>query len=213
MIQLAYCSNGHLYNEEIFRACPECEGKINAVREAYYICPKCGRPDEKTHQDHESGLCPDCVFYEQQIFCERCGSLYDKSKYQACPYCNGAKKPDMIRRDENGVLYADFDPRILRIPGLRQCSCGHFTKDTACCAVCGGFVGSVSFTDPVEYTKDYKQVQAEIKKQLEAEFPPGGALYLGKIHDVWHRKQQILLERYHIQWRTPAEMNPNNCYD
>lgn len=38
-------------------------------------------------------------------------------------------------------------------------------------------------------------------------------IYLGSCHLYWETKQRILKEEYGIEWKTPAEMNPNVAYD
>ena len=36
---------------------------------------------------------------------------------------------------------------------------------------------------------------------------------LGRCHAFWSEKQKYLREKYHIDWKTPAELNPNTSYD
>ena len=36
---------------------------------------------------------------------------------------------------------------------------------------------------------------------------------IGFCHAYWEAKKKILKEDYGIDWMTPAELNPDNCYD
>ena len=36
---------------------------------------------------------------------------------------------------------------------------------------------------------------------------------LGFCHQLWAKKKEILQEKYGIDWKTPAEMNPMVCFD
>ena len=38
-------------------------------------------------------------------------------------------------------------------------------------------------------------------------------LPMGFCHRFWHCKQRILKERYDIDWKSPAELNPDSWYD
>jgi hypothetical protein len=50
--------------------------------------------------------------------------------------------------------------------------------------------------------------ERETKQQLAEEVRG-----LGFCHRFWRMKQQILKEKYGINWKTPAEMNPHIIYD
>lgn len=36
---------------------------------------------------------------------------------------------------------------------------------------------------------------------------------LGRCHAFWSEKKKYLREKYHMDWKTPAELNPNTSYD
>ncbi len=36
---------------------------------------------------------------------------------------------------------------------------------------------------------------------------------IGFIHTFWFTKEQILLQKYGIHWRSPRVLNPNTSYD
>lgn len=36
---------------------------------------------------------------------------------------------------------------------------------------------------------------------------------LGYCHSLWREQKRILKEKYNIDWKTPAEMNPNVTFD
>jgi hypothetical protein len=50
----------------------------------------------------------------------------------------------------------------------------------------------------------------EAQKELEAQ---GVEKTLGYCHLLWAVQQRILKERFDIDWKTPAEMNPDVCFD
>lgn len=68
------------------------------------------------------------------------------------------------------------------------------------------------YYDVVENTTAYKEaatvVEEEIKKNL-------GELYgeFGSCHATWHQRKQLLLEKYGIEWFSPAELNRNVIFD
>ncbi len=68
--------------------------------------------------------------------------------------------------------------------------------------------------DPVEDTSEYLEVSdvvdAEVNKVLTADGVSRGR---GYIHKIWNLKKKILKEKYNIEWKTPAEMNPNSLFD
>jgi hypothetical protein len=50
-------------------------------------------------------------------------------------------------------------------------------------------------------------------KQLLADDPADLKKQLGYCHRVWLTKKHVLHEQYGVDWRTPAEMNPNVAFD
>ena len=67
------------------------------------------------------------------------------------------------------------------------------------------------FRDMVETTAAYQEAMKEIQPQLETEFAPNKHK-LGLCHQIWARKKQLLAERG-IDWKTPAEINPDIQFD
>jgi len=59
-----------------------------------------------------------------------------------------------------------------------------------------------------KYAKVFKQVEAEVKKEMKKE----GIKGLGSRPSSWWRKKEKL-EKRGILWRTPSELNPGTCYD
>jgi hypothetical protein len=55
-------------------------------------------------------------------------------------------------------------------------------------------------------------VDLEIKRIIATD-PPEVRHQLGYCHGVWGLKKSILRDRYGINWRTPAEMNPKIAFD
>lgn len=67
-------------------------------------------------------------------------------------------------------------------------------------------------TDPVEQTLEYKKIEQELEALIEERLKdcPRG---LGFCHEYWWTKKSILKEKYNIDWRSPAELNPNILFD
>ena len=66
--------------------------------------------------------------------------------------------------------------------------------------------------DPVEDTPEYISIQFELE-ELIAEKLKNRPRGLGYCHIYWSVKKHILKEKYNIDWRSPAEMNPGTCFD
>jgi hypothetical protein len=68
--------------------------------------------------------------------------------------------------------------------------------------------------DPIENDPQYKgvflKIDVEVKKKLEGH-PMQGKL--GYCHIFWETKKKILKEKYGIDWKSPAEMNPDVFFD
>lgn len=66
--------------------------------------------------------------------------------------------------------------------------------------------------DPIEETANFKAVIKDVEKELEEllkEKPRG----MGFCHIYWCEKRRILKEKYGIDWRSPALMNPRVRFD
>ena len=66
--------------------------------------------------------------------------------------------------------------------------------------------------DPVEDTLEYQKIEAELEKLIDEELKncPRG---LGFCHMYWGTKKRILKEKYGIDWKSPAELNPFILFD
>ena len=75
------------------------------------------------------------------------------------------------------------------------------------------------YYDKVEKTKEYRACVEEVEKQAEIEARKnmreltGKEWGIGYCHMFWIAKKKILKEKYNIDWRSPAEMNPEIIYD
>ena len=71
--------------------------------------------------------------------------------------------------------------------------------------------------DPIECTKRFRQIKAEVEKKVKASLAAEGMSAepksIGWCHYYWGVKQEILKKEYGIDWRSPDEMNPNVIYD
>ena len=66
--------------------------------------------------------------------------------------------------------------------------------------------------DPVEKTPEYKAVIKYVEKELEEllkDKPKG----MGFCHIYWYEKKRILKDKYGIDWKSPALMNPHVRFD
>lgn len=65
--------------------------------------------------------------------------------------------------------------------------------------------------DSVEKTEEYRRVMEEIQPVLDKEFPKED-YRMGICHRIWMRKKRLLAQSG-IDWKTPAEMNPDVIFD
>lgn len=68
--------------------------------------------------------------------------------------------------------------------------------------------------DPIEnapaYREIFERIDLEVKQAL-ADHPHKGSM--GFVHIFWQTKKSILKQKYGIDWRSPAEMNPHVMFD
>ena len=74
-----------------------------------------------------------------------------------------------------------------------------------------GMVRIMIRRDEVEKAEEYQQAMKEIQPVLDREFPDEGII-LGTCHRYWARKKALLAGRG-IEWKSPAEMNPEVHFD
>lgn len=78
----------------------------------------------------------------------------------------------------------------------------------------GGYVASFGGEkrDPLEgdprYRRAFEQAETKTMQKLR-----GVRRGLGFVHLYWQTKKQILRSDYGLDWKTPAELNPNIFYD
>lgn len=140
----------------------------------------------------------------------------------------GAELPEKCRqRPERGPCKAMFE-RFYYDQGAKACrpffygGCGleaPFESREECAQVCEGptpkkKAGSGLYYDPVEddprHAGVFAKIDAEVKEAL-AGHPRKGSM--GFIHIIWDTKQKILKQKYNIDWKTPAELNPQVMFD
>ena len=68
------------------------------------------------------------------------------------------------------------------------------------------------YYDFVEETSAYKEAMPIIEEIIKETL---GDRYgcLGSCHTIWHQRKQLLLEKYGIEWFSPAELNRHVCFD
>lgn len=64
--------------------------------------------------------------------------------------------------------------------------------------------------DNIENSQEYQNAMLEINPILEKEFK--NQFGMGICHRYWYRKKELLKE-YGIEWKSPAEMNPDIRFD
>jgi len=65
--------------------------------------------------------------------------------------------------------------------------------------------------DPIEDDPKYKDILSSVDKEIEKEL--GDPIPMGYCHVIWVKKKQILKDRYGVDWKSPAELNPNIEFD
>ena len=63
-----------------------------------------------------------------------------------------------------------------------------------------------------EAVKDEVDAHAERMACRDFGIPEGGYEF-GMYHRVWKYKKEILKTEYGINWHSPAELNPQTCFD
>ncbi len=68
--------------------------------------------------------------------------------------------------------------------------------------------------DPIEDDPKVRAIIEQVDKEVEKllEHDESAHVY-GGCHLIWGFKKRILKERYGIEWRNPAEMNPDVFFD
>ena len=68
--------------------------------------------------------------------------------------------------------------------------------------------------DPIEDNARVRPTLDQAGREAEQELAARGIKpQFGYCHAYWHTKQRILKEKYGVDWRTPAEMNPDVAFD
>jgi hypothetical protein len=66
--------------------------------------------------------------------------------------------------------------------------------------------------DPIEDEPKLKPVLEAAEKEALAQLADQRQVF-GFCHLFWSTKKEILKEKYGLDWKTPAEMNPHTCFD
>lgn len=67
------------------------------------------------------------------------------------------------------------------------------------------------WVDEVEYSPEYEEAMESIQPILDAEFDTEHPT-LGQCHAYWARKSELLAAA-NIDWKSPAEINPDIIFD
>ena len=63
--------------------------------------------------------------------------------------------------------------------------------------------------DP-RYKDVFKTIDDEVRQSLRSHERQG---QMGFVHIFWQAKEQMLIQKYGIHWRSPARLNPDTSYD
>jgi len=70
------------------------------------------------------------------------------------------------------------------------------------------------YYDPVEddprYAEIFRKIDAEVQESLAGHHAKGS---MGFVHIIWATKKRVLKQKYGIEWRSPAELNPQVIFD
>ncbi|MDE6013283.1 MAG: hypothetical protein K2G91_11255 [Prevotella sp.] len=66
--------------------------------------------------------------------------------------------------------------------------------------------------DPVEYTWEWERIYYDMEAELDARFQ-NAPRQMGLCFRIWSVKRDLLKEKYGIEWRSPAQMNPRVLFD
>jgi len=75
-----------------------------------------------------------------------------------------------------------------------------------------GFSGSKEVLDPLEGASEFANAFRDANAQADAA-TQGWAGQLGRVHLYWKKKKEVLHDKYQIDWKSPAELNPMTRYD
>lgn len=67
-------------------------------------------------------------------------------------------------------------------------------------------------TDPVEYTREWAEIYYDVQEEINSLFKDQPRSR-GLCRSIWREKKRILKEKYGIDWRSPAELNPRVRFD
>lgn len=68
------------------------------------------------------------------------------------------------------------------------------------------------YYDFVEETSAYKEAMPIIEEIIKETLGDRYGCF-GSCHAIWHQRKQLLLEKYGIEWFSPAELNRHVCFD
>jgi len=68
-------------------------------------------------------------------------------------------------------------------------------------------------SDPKEYDPKYRSIIAAAETEAEKIVADMGISGMGTCHAIWGEQKKILKEKHGIDWKSPAEMNPEVKFD
>lgn len=74
------------------------------------------------------------------------------------------------------------------------------------------FDGGSEIHDPLEDAPEFATAFRDANDQAEA-FTQRWTGQMGRVHLYWKKKKEVLRNKYKIDWKSPAELNPMTTYD
>lgn len=66
--------------------------------------------------------------------------------------------------------------------------------------------------DPVEYTREWEEIYYDVEEELDRRFA-NARKGMGFCFMFWSAKKELLAQKYGIDWKSPAAMNPGVMFD
>ena len=74
------------------------------------------------------------------------------------------------------------------------------------------FDGSKEARDPLEDAPEFAAAFRDANAQADAATQRWKG-QLGRVHLFWKKKKEVLRDKYRIDWKSPADLNPMTSYD
>lgn len=94
---------------------------------------------------------------------------------------------------------------------LKAAIAGLFKSDELLKIILNPAIGHLK-VDPVEYTAEWENIYYDVEDELNRRFK-NVHRHMGFCFRYWGAKQELLKEKYNIDWHSPSQMNPRVMFD